>query len=62
MMAVEGFDDSDGWGEAGQLDVYDGGGVSMTYGDGVISLSWEYLTTSSPTDSMSVFSLCASAL
>lgn len=37
------------------------GGGGMTYGDGVIYLSWTYLTTSSPTDSVCVCvpGLCA---
>lgn len=34
------------------------GGVRMTYGDGVIYLSWTYLTSSSPTDSVCVCLAC----
>lgn len=35
-----------------------GGWVRMTYGDGVIYLSWTYLTSSSPTDSVCVCLAC----
>lgn len=39
-----------------------GGGVRMTYGDGVIYLSWAYLTSSSPTDSMCARLVCSSTM